>query len=356
LLFTSGSTGKPKGVMVAQRNVHAFLDFMLDRYEIRAEDRLSQLFDMTFDLSAFDMFMSWERGACLCCPSKKETIQPGNFIRNEELSVWFSVPSTAMFMKQWNALKPGQYPSLRLSLFCGEPLPVASARAWQEAAPNSIVENLYGPTELTIACTLYRWNSTDSPAEAELGIVPIGYPYEGMNVLVADENLREVPDGEAGELLMNGPQMSLGYWKNPEKTAAAFVIPPGKTETYYRTGDRVRRRSPDGPLVHLGRVDFQVKILGHRVELGEIEAIIREHTGLEGVVAVGWPACPTGFAGVEVFVEGPQADLARLKQAVVDKLPDYMVPKRFHFFPELPKNVNGKFDRKAIQVLMENGL
>ena len=342
--------------MVTQSNVHAFLDFMMDRYEIRAEDRLSQLFDMTFDLSAFDMFMSWERGACLCCPSKKETIPPGNFIRNEELSVWFSVPSTAMFMKQWNALKPGQYPSLRLSLFCGEPLPVASARAWQEAAPNSIVENLYGPTELTIACTLYRWNSTDSPAEAELGIVPIGYPYAGMNVLVADENLREVPDGDAGELLMNGPQMSLGYWKNPEKTAAAFVIPPGKTETYYRTGDRVRRHSPDGPLVHLGRVDFQVKILGHRVELGEIEAIVREHTGLEGVVAVGWPACPTGFAGVEVFIEGPQTEATAVKQAAAAKLPDYMVPKRFHFLPDLPKNVNGKFDRKAIQTLLENGL
>jgi amino acid adenylation domain-containing protein len=356
LLFTSGSTGKPKGVMVAHRNVRAFLDFMLDRYAIRPDDRLSQLFDMTFDLSAFDMFMAWERGACVCCPSKKETIQPGPFIRSQELSVWFSVPSTAMFMKQWNALKSGQYPSLRLSLFCGEPLPVASARAWQDAAPNSIVENLYGPTELTIACTLYRWNSISSPAESELGIVPIGYPYDAMNVLIADENLQEVPEGEAGELLMNGPQMSLGYWKNPEKTAAAFVVPPGKRETYYRTGDRVRRRSPDGPLVHLGRTDFQVKILGHRVELGEVEAIVREHCGLEGVVAVGWPACPTGFAGVEVFIEGPHAEVATLKQTVSSKLPDYMVPKRFHFFAELPKNVNGKFDRKAIQGLLEKGL
>lgn len=357
LLFTSGSTGTPKGVMVAQRNVNAFVEYMIERYSITEHDRFSQMFDMTFDLSAFDMFMAWERGACLCCPSRKETIQPSAFIRNEELSVWFSVPSTAMFMKQWNALKPNQYPSLRLSLFCGEPLPVASARAWQEAAPNSIVENLYGPTELTIACTLYRWNSESSPKESELGIVPIGYPYPDMDVLVADEALKEVSPGQTGELLMNGPQMSLGYWKNPAKTAAAFVVPQGRNEIYYRTGDRVRKPLADGPLIHLGRIDFQVKILGHRVELGEIEAAVRDRCRLDGVVAVGWPACPTGYAAVEVFVEGSApASQDELKTALAAKLPDYMVPKRFHFLPELPKNSNGKFDRKALMTLLENGL
>ena len=357
LLFTSGSTGVPKGVMVAQRNVNAFLEYMIERYAVTEHDRFSQMFDMTFDLSAFDMFMAWERGACLCCPSRKETIQPASFIRSEELSIWFSVPSTAMFMKQWNALKPNHYPSLRLSLFCGEPLPVSSARAWQEAAPNSIVENLYGPTELTIACTLYRWDSDASPSEAELGIVPIGYPYPGMNVLVVDEHLKEVSGAEEGELLMSGPQMSLGYWNNPEKTAAAFVVPPGKSAVYYRTGDRVRKPLGSGPLLHLGRVDFQVKILGHRVELGEIEALVRENCGLDGVVAIGWPTCPTGYAAVEVFIEGPQLeDQNSLRNALAAKLPDYMVPKRLHFLPELPKNANNKFDRKALMALLENGL
>ncbi|HWF38902.1 MAG TPA: amino acid adenylation domain-containing protein [Candidatus Acidoferrales bacterium] len=357
LLFTSGSTGLPKGVMVAQRNVSAFIEYMTERYDVTEHDRFSQMFDMTFDLSAFDMFMAWEKGACLCCPTRKETIQPATFVRNEELSIWFSVPSTAMFMKQWNALKPNQYPSLRLSLFCGEPLPVASARAWQEAAPNSIVENLYGPTELTIACTLYRWSSDSSPAESELGIVPIGYPCPEMNVLVVDEHLNEVAAGAEGELLMNGPQMSLGYWKNSAKTAAAFVVPPGKNEVFYRTGDRVRKPIEKGPLIHLGRIDFQIKILGHRVELGEIEALVRDHCGLDGVVAVGWPACPTGYAAVEVFIEGqPCADQNALTNALANRLPDYMVPKRFHFLPELPKNVNGKFDRKALSALLEKGL
>jgi len=356
LLFTSGSTGVPKGVVVAQRNVISFVDYMVERYQITERDRLSQMFDMTFDLSAFDMFVSWERGAFLCCPSQKTLINPGKYVRDTQLTVWFSVPSTIAFMKQLGILKRNQYPSLRVSLFCGEPLPVSSATAWLEAAPNSILENLYGPTELTISCTLYRWDPVRSPGEAELGIVPIGYPYPGMNVLVVNQNLHEVAPGEEGELLMNGPQMSLGYWNDPEKTAAAFVIPPGKTDTYYRTGDRVRRPVGDAPLTHLGRIDFQVKILGHRVELGEIEAIVRNATRLDGIVAVGWPPTPSGYGGVEVFLEGPSSDPDVMRNSVASQLPEYMVPRRFHFMDRLPRNVNGKFDRKAMLKLLEKGL
>jgi amino acid adenylation domain-containing protein len=356
LLFTSGSTGVPNGVVVAQRNVVAFVDYMVERYQITENDRFSQMFDMTFDLSAFDMFVAWERGAHLCCPSQKTVISPGRFIRDSQLTVWFSVPSTIAFMKQLGMLKPNSYPSLRLSLFCGEPLPVSSVSSWLEAAPNSIVENLYGPTELTIACTLYRWDPVRSPREAELGIVPIGYPYPGMNVLVTDRNLKEVRLGEEGELLMNGPQMSLGYWNDAEKTSAAFVVPLGKSEVFYRTGDRVRRPMDNSPLTHLGRMDFQVKILGHRVELGEIEAVVRDATGLDGVVAVGWPPTASGYGGVDVFVEGPSLDSNGIRSTVASKLPEYMVPRRFHFMVGLPRNASGKFDRKAMTKMLERGL
>ena len=355
LLFTSGSTGIPKGVMVAHRNVTSYIDYMVDRYEITERDRMSQMFDLTFDLSAFDMFMAWERGAYLCCPSQKTLIKPGKFVRDMELTVWFSVPSTVAFMKQLGMLKPRQYESLRLSLFCGEPLPISSATAWLEAAPNSILENLYGPTELTISCTLYRWDQVRSPGESELEIVPIGYPHPGMNVLVADQNLNEVAPGEEGELLMNGPQMSLGYWRDQEKTAAAFVVPPGKSDVYYRTGDRVRRPTENRPLTHLGRTDFQVKVLGHRVELGEIEAVVRNLTGLDGVVAVGWPLTPSGCGGIEVFVEGDPCDENRLRNLCTLRLPVYMVPRRIHFKEMLPRNANGKFDRKAMVGLLQQG-
>jgi non-ribosomal peptide synthetase component F len=326
---------------------------MVSRYDISERDRMSQMFDLTFDLSVFDMFMAWERGACVCCPPRKALIKPDRFIRDTELTVWFSVPSTAAFMKQLGLLKSCQYKSLRLSLFCGEPLPVTSAAAWQRAAPNSILENLYGPTELTISCTLYRWDQLRSPRESELDIVPIGYPHPGMKVLVVDDSLNEVAPGQQGELLMSGPQMSLGYWRDPEKTAAAFLIPPGRSEVYYRTGDRVRRPINDGPLTHLGRTDFQIKVLGHRVELGEVEAVVRKISGLDGVIAVGWPVTSSGCDGIEVFLEGEVKERDALRYAVAAALPEYMVPRRFHCMDKLPRNVNDKFDRQAMLKSLE---
>jgi amino acid adenylation domain-containing protein len=355
LLFTSGSTGIPKGVMVADRNVTSFVDYMADRLAVTEQDIVSQMFDFTFDLSAFDMFVAWERGACICCPSKKTLINPAKFIQGQKLTIWFSVPSTVALMKQLGLLKPDRFSSLRLSLFCGEPLPVSCAEAWLKAAPNSILENLYGPTELTVACTAYRWRPQRSPGESEAGIVPIGHAYPGMNVLVVDDSLQEVQPGEQGELLMNGPQMSLGYWRDPERTQSAFIVPPGREQIFYRTGDRVRRPIGDGPLTHLGRTDSQVKILGHRVELGEVEAVVRQASGMDSVVAVGWPASASGYHGIEVFIEGRSMDVDRLLELVTIRLPIYMVPRRLHFMSRLPRNANGKFDRNAMLTMLGGG-
>jgi acyl-coenzyme A synthetase/AMP-(fatty) acid ligase len=134
------------------------------------------------------------------------------------------------------------------------------------------------------------------------------------------------------------------------------VTPPGRTGIYYRTGDRVRRPLGDGPLTHLGRMDSQIKIRGHRVELGEIEAAVRNACGLDAVVALGWPVTENGYEGVEVFVEGGGGDVDLLRRAVALALPDYMVPRRFHFLESLPLNANSKFDRRAMAKLLEEGL
>ncbi len=349
LLFTSGSTGQPKGVMVSHRNVVSYVDFVAARYGIQEHDRCSQLFDMTFDLSAHDMFVAWERGACVCCATQKEIIKPGAFIKDAGLTTWFSVPSTAIFMKKLGMLKPAMYPCLRLSLFCGEALPVEVTKGWAEAAPNSIIENIYGPTELTIACTAYRWDNGRSPGECEHGVVPIGYPFAGMEVKVADDSLHEVEPGQDGELLMTGPQLSLGYWQDAERTAAAFVTPPGSAKVFYRTGDRVRRPAGSAPLIYLGRMDHQIKIMGHRVELGEVEAAIREESGIDGVVALGWPITPGGAGAVEAFLQTTGGvDAAELQQRLESRLPKYMVPRRLHAISELPLNSNGKYDRRAL--------
>jgi amino acid adenylation domain-containing protein len=352
LLFTSGSTGVPKGVLLSQSNVQHYVHWTVNRYNITEQDRTSQTFDMTFDLSAHDMFVTWEKGACLCCPTQKQLIKPGSFIKDSKLSIWFSVPSTAVFMRRLGMLKADMYPNLRLSLFCGEALPMETARDWAKAAPNSVIENIYGPTELTIACTAYRWDNATSPTESEQGTVPIGFPFDGMKVLVADEQLNEVAPGHDGELLMTGPQLSCGYWRDEQKTKAAFVTPPGKDTVYYRTGDRVRRPQNGKPLVYLGRMDNQTKILGHRVELGEVESVIRELSGLDGVVAIGWPINAGGADGIIAFLESETLDTPALLDGLKSRLPTYMVPRELRNMARLPLNSNGKYDRKALTNLL----
>jgi amino acid adenylation domain-containing protein len=354
LLFTSGSTGQPKGVMVSHANVLHYLRYVMKRYGFTSNDRVSQTFDLTFDLSAHDMFVAWESGACLCCPTQKQSIKPGGFVNDARLTVWFSVPSTAAFMRRFGVLKPGMYPALRLSLFCGEALPVEIVRHWTLAAPNSVIENLYGPTELTIACTVYRWDNTKSPDECEQGIVPIGQSFDGMRALIVDEQLREVEDGRNGELLMTGPQLSLGYWQDEEKTRQAFVPVAGKYGAYYRTGDRVRRSALNGPLVYLGRLDNQIKVLGYRVELGEIEAAVRQVSGLQGVVALGWPTTENGADGIEVFLETDSFDTKALVNQLKGKLPAYMLPRNVVVLRRFPLNANGKYDRKALRLILKN--
>ena len=354
LLFTSGSTGIPKGVAVAHRNVTAFVAWAVNRYQVNETDRLSQTFAMSFDLSAFDMFVAWERGACLCCPPARSLIKPDRFIKSSALTIWFSVPSTAAMMSRFGALKPDTYPSLRWSLFCGEALPADIAEAWARAAPNSVVENLYGPTELTISCTAYRWDPATSPADCELDLVPIGAPFPGMDAIVVDADLNEVEPGAQGELLMTGPQLTLGYWQDEDKTAAAFVVPPGRERVFYRTGDLVRRPLAGKPMTYIGRTDHQVQVRGHRVELGEVEAMLRRVTGADTAIALAWPVTATGADGIVAFVSGEDADYPAIHGQLKASLPSYMIPSQIHATPVFPLNSSGKVDRGALRARLED--
>lgn len=353
IIFTSGSTGEPKGVTVTHHNILAFIDYAIDRYEVTENDRFPHTFAVTFDGSIIDMFVPWARGACTCCPSQKELLNPAAFINKHQLTLWCSVPSLALFMKRLGSLKKGKFPNLRWSLFGAESVTVDVVDAWHEAAPNSRIDNIYGPTEVACMSLCYEWSPVALRAEAHRDLVPIGYPNPGMKALVCDENLKEVPQGESGELLLSGPQVCPGYLNDPELTKKAFLVPPGKKDIYYRTGDLVIRPRGDGPIVCLGRIDYQIKVLGHRVELGEIEAVIRQETGIHGVVAFGWPIASGGAKGIEVFIEDETFNPSDLRKRLAARLPDFMVPKKFHSIARIPLSENGKYDRRALKKILE---
>jgi len=329
LLFTSGSTGEPKGVLIRNRNVLAYLATAAARYQPGPEDRFTQLFDLSFDLSVHDMFLCWGAGAALYCVPERAKLAPRDLVRRNELTFWFSVPSTVSTMSRLHMLRPGDLPSLRWSLFCGEPLPRRLAEAWAAGAPNSTLENLYGPTEATIAFTVYRLPTSSEDWSRLPDTVPIGEPFEGLRTAVVDENGGLVADGEPGELCLGGAQVAGGYWQRPDLTADRFAAPRGdnaESIPWYRTGDRVASSDEHG-LVFCGRTDTQVKIAGYRVELQEIEELVRRAADCASVAAVPWPLDADGFArSVVVFLtDSPVADETIL-QACRNSLAPYMVP------------------------------
>ncbi len=357
LLFTSGTTGEPKGVGVCHSNVVHYLDVVAARYDLGPNDRCSQLFDQTFDLSVHDLFATWGAGASLHVPRPIDTLAPVRFVNFRELTSWFSVPSAAALAFKKGMLKVGSMPSLRLSLFCGEPLPAALADAWQTAAGNSRVENLYGPTELTIACFSYHWRADVSPQESVQGIVPIGRPFPGLAALLVDDALEPVGEGQRGELLVCGPQTTPGYWSDEERTRERFVtLPVADTveKLFYRTGDRVERL-PTGNYAFIGRTDNQIKLLGFRVELGEIEAVLLKGEGVGQAAALGWPIVDGSAQRVVAFVSGRGVNVDALRSAARTELPDYMVPERFIMIEDFPVNANGKIDRRELALWLEQG-
>jgi amino acid adenylation domain-containing protein len=350
--FTSGTTGIPKGVTISAGAVAHFIGAMQARYAFEPTDRVAGLAEITFDISVFDMFATWNCGAALCVAPATQLIAPAGFIHRQRATVIFTVPSVASNMKRMKMLVPGAMPSLRYSLFSGEPLPVISATLWMQAAPNSIVDDLFGPTEATVVCTGQRFTGPEN-ATPNRGVVAIGKPFDGMEVAIVDPALQVLPDGEQGELLLAGPQLSSGYFDAEELTRASFPVLQGKR--WYRTGD-LAYRDTSGIFHHLGRIDNQVKVRGLRVELEEVEAYLREIYRTDSVAAVAWPVDHGSANGIVAFVSGQFGmDDPDIRTQIKDRLPGYMVPSTVHRVDSLPLNANGKVNRKQLFTLLDEG-
>jgi D-alanine--poly(phosphoribitol) ligase subunit 1 len=351
IMFTSGTTGSPKGVIISEGNVSSFLSAMQQHFSFQPSDRVPQTFEFTFDLSVWAMLAAWGSGGSLHVVPAGQLMGPSGFIREKQLTVWLSVPSTISCMRSLKMLTTGAFPSLRYSGFCGEPLPAASAEAWRQAAPNSIIANVYGPTEATIAC-LAQVCSDPPVTTKERNIVAIGKAFSGMKAAVVDSSNNFLPAGETGELALSGPQIASGYLNEPTRTAARFPTING--EVWYLTGD-LAYQDAAGIFHHLGRTDNQVKVLGNRVELEEVEAHLRDVCETESVAALPWPIDSGSARGIVAFVAGTTASPALIRKSMQRRVPTYMVPSQVRVLDDLPHNTSGKTDRNALAALLSGG-
>lgn len=343
IIFTSGSTGVPKGVPIMHRNVVSYLEQAASRYEIGPGSRVSGNFDLTFDGSVHDLFVTWARGGTLVVPQRSQLLSPVKTVNTLRLTHWMSVPSLISFAARLGTLKPASMPTLKWSLFAGEALALEAARKWQEAAPDSRLENVYGPTEVTVVCATYRLppDPADWPHTPN-GTVPIGNCHPTLEVLLLGEN---GPQADGGELCVRGPQRFPGYLDPANNSDDHFLRATDGAGDWYRTGDRVTWQ--DGVLVHQGRIDHQVKIRGHRIELGEIEAVLRRLPGVRDATVLAVPA-EGGEPELVAAVTGSACVPERLYAALGHHVPPYMLPRRITVLDQMPLNDNGKIDRRSL--------
>ena len=346
VLFTSGSTGNPKGVPVSFGNLTAYLSNLIPLAGVGPGDRCSQTFNFTFDASVHDIFVTLGAGACLYPLDQVDLLAPAQFIRKNEINSWFSVPSVAILMDRTRTLRPNVFPSLNVSFFSGEALPVKTADAWNRAAPNGKLINLYGPTEATVTISTYEWNH-DSSSQSRHGLVPIGTMLPRQEYMLVDENLQEVGETERGELIISGDQVTSEYLNLPDESSKRFIYLDGNlSKTWYRTGDLVEK-DENGCLHFIQRIDNQVQVGGFRIELQEIEQNLRLASESDFSIAL---AINDGATTKEIVavVAGTPYSGEEILAKCANRLPKYMMPSRIEVVSDMPLNPNGKIDRNAV--------
>jgi amino acid adenylation domain-containing protein len=361
LLFTSGSTGEPKGIAVSHKNIVSHLDRLDQLLQLKATDKVSQFFELSFDLSIHDMFSCWSKGAALYVIPSEQLMCPLAFIKQHKLTVFSGVASVLSFLDKLSLLKPQQLPHLRVSCFGGEKLLTNQALKWQQCAHNSRVINIYGPTECTITATYYELSNKQAITSAS---VPIGKALPGLSAILVTDNKKITTANTLAELYLAGDQLVEGYFHDTEKTQQAFITLPNDMSVppirYYRTGDIVYYNEQKNIVFH-GRNDHQFKASGHRVEAAEIEDAIVNFSSEITWCVVSAHTEITGHTRIIAFIETAPVSKSDLHLADIDQqiisalrkhclqhLPAYMVPDEFILSPSLPRNISGKVDIKAL--------
>lgn len=349
VLFTSGSTGVPKGVTITHRSVIDYIDWVTETFDITEKDSFGNQAPFYFDNSILDIYSTLKSGATTWIIPKNLFAQPVlllEYLKEKKINTIFWVPSALIVVAKLKAFRNVDLSdTLKRVLFCGEVMPNKQLNVWRKFLPEALYANLYGPTEITDACTYYivdREFSDDEP-------LPIGIPMANTDILVLNEKDEPVTGDEVGELCVRGTSLSMGYYNNPEKTREAFVqnpLNPFVPETIYRTGDLVKYNE-HGEIIYLSRKDFQIKHMGHRIELGEIE------TAVSSLEEISLCCClyDEKKQKIVLFLEG-ELEKAYINERISKLVPEYMLPNKVISLPQMPINANGKIDRVKLKELL----
>lgn len=343
--FTSGSTGVPKGVLVSHRSVLDFISVFTDEFGIDETDIIGNQAPFDFDVSVKDIYSAMRTGATLVIIPKPLFSSPAklvDYICDHNVTTMIWAVSAVCLISAFHGLDYRVPSSVKRILFSGEEMPLKHLENWMAHLPSAEFVNLYGPTEITCNCTFHRVSRDN---DYSCGI-PIGNAFQNERVFLLDEKNKLVTKCDTvGEICVSGTALALGYYNNPEQTSKAFCQNPLNScypERIYRTGD-LAKYTQNGELIFCGRKDFQIKHMGHRIELEEIERAISEVDGVERLCAVYDSGCSKlyGFYVGEIN----KKDLrTRLRQY----LPVYMIPNSFHQIEAFPITKNGKVDRKKL--------
>lgn len=352
-IFTSGSTGSPKGVEIEHRAARTTVDDIVDRFAIGPDDRVLALSALSFDLSVFDIYGVLGAGGCLVLPDPARQRDPQHWLEQagrHGVTVWNTAPALLEMLVEYAEMEPeeatGALRTLRLVMLSGDWIPLTLPDRLRRLAPQAEVMSLGGATEASI------WSITHPVGHVDRGwrSIPYGRALRGQSFFVLDEDGAPCPVGEAGELFIGGDGLARGYTADPVQTAERFAVHPVLGRRLYRTGD-LGRWTAGGAIEFLGRVDRQVKIRGHRIELGEVEAVLARHPAVRQCV-VSSVRGPDGRPRLVAHLsprgasEPPTAQ--ELADALRERLPDYMVPSRFVILDQLPVTANGKIDHAAL--------